>query len=376
METVQSADGTTIAYDRFGQGPALVMVTGAFCDRQSFRSLAACLEPDFTVHLYDRRGRGGSSDADTYAVEREVEDLAAVLAAAGGAASVFGHSSGAALALEAAAVGVEMRRLAVYEPPYTGDGKPTSGLADELRELAASGRREEAATRFLETTGAPPEVIDMIKAGPDWPGMLAIAHTLAYDITLSNGGVLPVERLAEDPGPHARPGRWRGIRVGRRGRADDRCHDSGRVVPDPSRARARSCRRGARPDPADVLHVLTLGPLTGCPPRRRRRTRPRVLRCARGRGQRQRSRARARTAHVSAPVPAPGQTCPAQAAARPAGPRTDRGDWIQRSHLGARTGPAGPADQRVRPADPDRTPTVRGLSLHASTQGRRLEAGR
>jgi pimeloyl-ACP methyl ester carboxylesterase len=199
VETVQSADGTTIAYDRLGQGPALVMVPGAFCDRKSFRSLAACLEPDFTVYLYDRRGRGDSSDADTYAVEREVEDLEAVVAASGGAACVFGHSSGAALALEAAASGVEMGRLAAYEPPYTGDGKPTAELAGRLHGLAASGRRDEAATLFLETTGAPPEVIDRIKAGPDWLGMLAIAHTLGYDITLSNGGVAPLDRLAKIP---------------------------------------------------------------------------------------------------------------------------------------------------------------------------------
>jgi pimeloyl-ACP methyl ester carboxylesterase len=199
VETLQSADGTTIAYDRRGDGPALVMVPGAFCDRKSFRSLAALLEPDLTVYLYDRRGRGDSSDTDTYAVEREVEDLAAVVSATGGAASVFGHSSGAALALEAAAARVDIRALAAYEPPYTGEGGATPELADELRRLAASGRREDAATLFLRTTGAPPQVIDMIKAGPDWPGMLAIAHTLSYDITLCNGGVAPVDRLAKIP---------------------------------------------------------------------------------------------------------------------------------------------------------------------------------
>src|SRR4051812_419359 len=105
VEKVQSADGTTLAYDRRGEGPALVMVPGAFCDRMSFRSLAACLEPDFTVYLYDRRGRGDSSDVDAYAIEREVEDLEAVVSATSGAACVFGHSSGAALALEAAAAG-------------------------------------------------------------------------------------------------------------------------------------------------------------------------------------------------------------------------------------------------------------------------------
>ena len=197
MEKVQSADGTTIAYDSRGEGPALVMVPGAFCDRKSFRSLAACLEPDFTVYLYDRRGRGDSSDAGAYAVEREVEDLEAVVSAAGGAACVFGHSSGAALALEAAAAGVDIRRLAAYEPPYAGEGGPTPELADDLRRLAASGHRDEAAALFLRTTGAPPQVIDMIKAGPDWPGMLAIAHTLPYDITLGNGGEVPVDRLAK-----------------------------------------------------------------------------------------------------------------------------------------------------------------------------------
>jgi pimeloyl-ACP methyl ester carboxylesterase len=201
VEKVQSADGTTIAYDRRGEGPALVMVTGAFCDRKSFRSLAACLEPDFAVYLYDRRGRGDSSDAGAYAVEREVEDLAAVVSATGGAAYVFGHSSGAALALEAAAAGVDIRALAAYEPPYTGEGGATPELAEELRRLAASGHREDAATLFLRTTGAPPQVIDMIKAGPDWPGMLAIAHTLSYDITLCNGGVAPVDRLAKIPVP-------------------------------------------------------------------------------------------------------------------------------------------------------------------------------
>ncbi len=199
MEKVQSADGTTIAYDRRGEGPALLMVPGAFCDRKSFRSLAACLEPDFSVYLYDRRGRGDSSDAGAYAVEREVEDLEAVVSATGGSAYVFGHSSGAALALEAAAAGVDIRRLAAYEPPYAGEGGPTPELADDLRRLAASGHRDEAAALFLRTTGAPPEVIDMIKAGPNWPGMLAIAHTLTYDVTLCNGGVAPVDRLAKIP---------------------------------------------------------------------------------------------------------------------------------------------------------------------------------
>ena len=271
MEKVQSADGTTIAYDRRGEGPALVMVPGAFCDRKSFRSLAACLEPDFTVYLYDRRGRGDSSDAGAYAVEREVEDLEAVVSAAGGAAYVFGHSSGAALALEAAAAGVDIRRLAAYEPPYAGEGGPTPELADDLRRLAASGHRDEAAALFLRTTGAPPQVIDMIKAGPDWPGMLAIAHTLPYDVTLCNGGVAPVDRLAKIPARTLALAGGASAGWAAEAARDDRGHGPGRVDAGPSRAGARCRRRRPRPGPARLLHVLSLD--SGrCPSGRHRRT--------------------------------------------------------------------------------------------------------
>lgn len=194
MNTVTSADGTPIAFDRTGDGPALVLVVGAFCDRSSTRTLAACLASTFTVYEYDRRGRGSSGDTAPYAVAREVEDLAAVLDAAGGSAFVFGHSSGAALALEAAAVGVPMDRLAVHEPPYVEGA--TYAFAAHLAELAAAGRHSDTAEAFLGLTGVPPAVLEQMKAAPYWSHMAGFAATLGYDVTLCNDGVLPRDRLA------------------------------------------------------------------------------------------------------------------------------------------------------------------------------------
>lgn len=196
MQTVRSTDGTTIAFDRSGHGPSLILVLGAFCDRSSSTSRAAVLASSFTVYEYDRRGRGDSGDAATYAIECEVEDLNAMVVAAGGSAYVYGHSSGAALALEAAARDVTIRKLVVYEPPYITDDRAPEDFADQLRKLVASGQRGEAAESFLVNTGAPAEMVSMIKTGPYWPNMAAIAHTLAYDITLSNGGSGSAEWLA------------------------------------------------------------------------------------------------------------------------------------------------------------------------------------
>lgn len=194
MEKVQSADGTTIVYERTGSGPALVIVTGAFCDRGSSAALAGKLS-DYTVYRYDRRGRGDSGDTRPYATQREVEDLAAVIEAAG-PAYVFGHSSGAVLALEAAAAGVPMRKLAVYEPPYTGGGEPAEPVAARLAELAATGHRDQAAEEFLLMTGMPAQVVGHIKASPGWEPMLAIAHTLAYDVRLCGDGLVHADRLS------------------------------------------------------------------------------------------------------------------------------------------------------------------------------------
>jgi pimeloyl-ACP methyl ester carboxylesterase len=201
METVTSADGTTIAFDETGSGPALVLVVGAFCDRHTTNSLTKLLAPDYTVYEYDRRGRGDSGDASPYAVGREVDDLRAVVGAAGDAPFVFGHSSGAVLALEAAARGVPMAKLVAYEPPFIVEGtreRPGPDLADRLAALVAAGRRREAANLFLtEAVQLPPDIVAMIDKGPDWPGMLALAHTLQYDIEVCDNNEIRPERLGK-----------------------------------------------------------------------------------------------------------------------------------------------------------------------------------
>ncbi len=197
METVQSTDGTKIAVQRSGSGPALVPVLGAFNDRASAAPFVDSFADAYTVVRYDRRGRGDSGDTEPYAIEREVEDLGAVITAIGEPAFVFGHSSGAALALEAAAGRVEIRKLVVYEPPYVGDGGGAGAeFADRLAELSASGRRSEVAEAFILNTGASPEQVEQMKKTDSWPRMEAMAHTLAYDVRLCNGGSVPTERLA------------------------------------------------------------------------------------------------------------------------------------------------------------------------------------
>jgi pimeloyl-ACP methyl ester carboxylesterase len=200
METVTSADGTTIAYERSGDGPPLVIVTGAFCDRATPRTLAERLSGSFTVYAYDRRGRGDSGDTQPYRAEREYEDLAAVIGAAGGAAAVFGHSSGAALALKAAAAGVPMTRLAAYEAPLFVDGsRPiTADLGERIGALLADDRRLDAVRLFM-TDGVliPAEAAASIEHWPDWPGMSKIAHTLPYDLEICGDSLVPTGVLAE-----------------------------------------------------------------------------------------------------------------------------------------------------------------------------------
>jgi pimeloyl-ACP methyl ester carboxylesterase len=198
METVRSADGTTIAFDRFGAGPPLIIVVGAFCDRSVPRSVAELLGADFAVFTYDRRGRGDSGDTQPYAVDREIEDLDAIITAAGGSASVFGHSSGAVLALEAAAKPLPITKLAVYEPPYIVDdtrARPER-LGERVSALIASGRRSEAMKLFLtEGPEVPPEIIAAMEAGPGWAPMEALAPTLPYDLAICGAQTLPVDRL-------------------------------------------------------------------------------------------------------------------------------------------------------------------------------------
>ncbi|SER75011.1 alpha/beta fold hydrolase [Actinokineospora terrae] len=195
MQTVQSADGTAIAYEAVGSGTPVVLVGGAFNDRNSTAGLGALLaEAGLTAVSYDRRGRGGSTDTQPYAVEREVEDLAAVLAGVGGSA-VYGMSSGGILALLGAHHGLPVARVAVYEPPFNDDSSEDFANAQAAR--AASGHRDEAVEAFLTTTGMPPQAIDNMRQGPAWPYLVGLAHTLSYDAHIvARGSIAALTTLA------------------------------------------------------------------------------------------------------------------------------------------------------------------------------------
>jgi pimeloyl-ACP methyl ester carboxylesterase len=201
FQTVTSADGTPIAVEKTGGGPPVILVGGAFNDRSTVAGLAAVLAPGFTAVTYDRRGRGDSGDSPAYAVEREIEDLAAVIAHVGGTAGVFGHSSGAILALEAAQHGLAIGKLAAYEPTYVVEGtrpRPAEDLASRLRALIGAGQRDQAAALFLaDNVGLPAEVIDGMRGSQMWGWFTGLAHTLPYDTAVCGPGmVLPVGRLA------------------------------------------------------------------------------------------------------------------------------------------------------------------------------------
>jgi pimeloyl-ACP methyl ester carboxylesterase len=201
MQTVRSHDGTRIAYETSGTGPALVLVNGALSERSAFVPLRPLLDAHFTLIAYDRRGRGDSGDTPPYSGEREIEDLAAVIEAAGAPAFVFAHSSGAILALRAAMSRVPMRRLAVNEPPFILPGTrpvPPREISAQIAERIAANDREGALRIFLlEQVGLPPLALDQLKASPVWVRMLAIAHTAAYDSELSIDSALPSASLAK-----------------------------------------------------------------------------------------------------------------------------------------------------------------------------------
>jgi pimeloyl-ACP methyl ester carboxylesterase len=196
MDTVTSADGVTLAYERSGSGPALVIVNGALSTKEAGAALAPLLDGDFTLYRYDRRGRGDSADRDGSTPQDELQDLAAIAAATGEAPFVFGQSSGAALSLEAAASGVSMRGLAIHEPPYVRGAATTARTASELAALAADGRRDEAVERFMQGNGLPDAMIEQMKGSAAWPALLTLAHTIAYDVRLLNEGVVPADRLS------------------------------------------------------------------------------------------------------------------------------------------------------------------------------------
>lgn len=212
MHTVQSTDGTTIGYDISGTGPVLILVGGAFQHRAidpPTAALAGLLARNFTVIHYDRRGRGDSGDTAPYSPEREIEDLAALVKEAGGTACLFGNSSGALLALDAAASGLAIAKVAVYEAPVIADQSrpPTPpGYLATLNELASTGRRAEAVEYFLtRAVGVPAEMVAGMRQAPVWAAFEAVAHTLPYDAAFCagtmSGGPLPAARWARVSAP-------------------------------------------------------------------------------------------------------------------------------------------------------------------------------
>jgi pimeloyl-ACP methyl ester carboxylesterase len=207
IDTVRSADGTPIAYERNGTGNPVILVGGAFNLRSTVGRLTAALAPRFTAVSYDRRGRGDSGDNNVDSGldrrEREFDDLAAVIEAAGGKASVFGHSSGGVLVLEAAAsrpdLGID--QLVVYEPAYVIEGTrpiPGSDLLERLQALLREDRRDDAVELYqLEAIGLPAPMVEGQKSSDMWRWLTALAPSLPYDAALYDPGFgPPVDRLA------------------------------------------------------------------------------------------------------------------------------------------------------------------------------------
>ncbi len=194
-----SRDGTSLAYHRTGQGPVVVLVSGAMSTGATMGPLAAALSDRCDAVVYDRRGRGGSGDTAPYAVEREVEDLAALIDAVGGEAALYGVSSGGALALRATASGLPVRQVAVYEPPFAvreGDERERAEYTDNLNQALAEGRPGDAVELFLRRTGLAPEMIANARQSPMWAGMESIAPTLAHDDAVMGDGLVPHDLLA------------------------------------------------------------------------------------------------------------------------------------------------------------------------------------
>ncbi|HVS93845.1 MAG TPA: alpha/beta hydrolase [Mucilaginibacter sp.] len=199
MATVTSKDGTVIAYEKLGSGLPLILVDGALCSRDfgPMPKLAPILAEHFTVFMYDRRGRNESGDTTPYAPERETEDLEALIREAGGSAYVYGISSGAALSLRAAASGLNILKLAIYEPPFEVPGAAGGAPADmlpQLKTMVAEDRRGDAVKYFMKIVGVPSFGIFMMTLFPIWKKLKAVAHTLPYDIELMDGFKLPQEK--------------------------------------------------------------------------------------------------------------------------------------------------------------------------------------
>jgi pimeloyl-ACP methyl ester carboxylesterase len=199
MPSFTSADGTSIAYDVRGSGPALILIDGAFCGRNMgpMPKLAPLLAPHFTVYNYDRRGRGDSGDTAPFSTDREYEDLAGLIAIAGGSAHLYGTSSGAGLALFATARGLPVNRLALFEAPFTDvpGGKPMpKGYQATLDSLVAEDRRAEVIKYFLtKMIGMPALMMPMMRLNPGWKAMLHNAPSLPHDTAIMEGYGFPTE---------------------------------------------------------------------------------------------------------------------------------------------------------------------------------------
>jgi pimeloyl-ACP methyl ester carboxylesterase len=196
---VTSSDGTSIAFERVGTGPAVILVdaAGNFRGFSPMPQLAEALAPDFTTFTYDRRGKGASTDTLPYAVDREIDDLQALIDLAGGSAFVHGFSTGATLALLAAERGTGIARLSLLEPPLRTDATPppaASGISGEVAKLIITGHRGDAYERWMRGIGVPAEMIAQMRQGPLWPALKATAHTLIYDSLIP--GSMPPDRLA------------------------------------------------------------------------------------------------------------------------------------------------------------------------------------
>lgn len=207
VEKVTSKDGTQIAFDHLGEGPVVILVDGALQYRafdQGMKKLAELLAPHFTAIHYDRRGRGDSGDTLPYSLEREIEDIEAIIDAEGGRANLYGISSGACLALEAALeLGNKVKMLALYEAPYSLEGW-TENIANwrdytkDLKQLLSEDRKADAVGRFMKLLGATDEAIAGIQQAPNWPKWEGVAHTLAYDAAaMGADGVAPLARSAK-----------------------------------------------------------------------------------------------------------------------------------------------------------------------------------
>jgi pimeloyl-ACP methyl ester carboxylesterase len=198
VSNVISADGTSISYERQGTGPPVVLVGGGLTDRSENGPLAEALSSGFTTYNYDRRGRGESGDTQPYALEREIEDIESLIGEAGGSAHLYGVSSGGALALEAAAAGLAVESLAVYEVPYCTAGDMPGRWNDYVGQLSAAlvgGHRGDAVALFMALVGTPDDAINGMRSAPFWGEMEALAHTLAYEAACLGDGLPPTRRL-------------------------------------------------------------------------------------------------------------------------------------------------------------------------------------